>query len=74
MALVLAVNFEFAGFRKQKNTRLITASVKRSVWENPDQERTKSARIWLKNALPFNNVTYFMLVLNIISVFLIECD
>ena len=57
MALILAANLEFTGFRKQKYMTYdrFCGNWKRSVWQNPDQERTNhNARIYLKSALPYN--------------------
>ena len=59
MALVLAANFEFAGFQKPKIHSLCPFLRKQSAWQNPDQVRTNhNARIYLKTALPYNNILY----------------
>ena len=55
---VVCLWFEFAGaaFENQKNTQHGPFPWKRSVWQNPDQERTnQNAWIYLKTILPYNN-------------------
>ena len=54
---VLVANFEFAGFAPKQKYTAWTVSMKRSVLQNPDRERTnQSARICLRLVLPYNKL------------------
>ena len=58
-SLLYGTCFEIARFRKQKIHILWPFPWKRSVWQNPDQERTnQNARIYPKTTLPYNNIIY----------------
>ena len=54
------VPFERHLFREISQASNETMAYDRSVWENPDQERTnQNARIYLQITLPYNNALYF---------------